>query len=264
MVGSSRVIAIANQKGGVGKTTTAVNLGASLAVLERRVLVIDLDPQGAVAVCFGIKRSAIKAGMFDVFVRGENILDLVLKVGKVQLGVVPMNTWSDEDEEAYMLAVRPEILVRALRLLRPSYDYILLDNPPTIGPVAVAALAASDSMLIPVQCEELAVRTVGRLLRLARKVRGELNHRLRLEGIVLTMADSRTTLTSQVIGTMRRNFGRFLFQTIVPRSVDLARITASGEPLVFNSASARGSRAYLSLAAEIVARERVKAKAAHD
>jgi chromosome partitioning protein len=260
VAGRARVIAIANQKGGVGKTTTAVNLGASLAVLERRVLVIDLDPQGAVPICFGIKRSEIKGGMFDVFVRGESIEDLVLEVGRIKLGVVPVNTWSDEDEEAYMLAVRPEILVRALDILRSRYDYVLIDNPPTIGPIAVASLVAADSVLIPVQCEELAVRTVGRLLRMARKVRAELNHRLRLEGIVLTMADSRTTLTTQVINTMRRNFGRYLFRTVVPRSVDLARIAVNGEPLVFTSAAARGARSYLSLAGEIIARETGKAR----
>lgn len=257
MATGARIIAIANQKGGVGKTTTAVNLGASLAVLERKVLIIDLDPQGAVALCFGIKRVDIKGGMFDVFVHGKSALDLIMKVGRIELGVIPVNLWSDEDEDAYMLAISAEVLTRTLETLRPFYDYILLDNPPTIGPVASASLVAADSLLIPVQCEHLAIRTVGKLMRLARKVRAEQNPRLRLEGIVLTMADSRTSLTAQVINTVRRSFGKYLFRTIVPRTVDLARSAASGEPLIYTHVSARGARCYLNLGSEIVAREQI-------
>ncbi len=251
-----RIISIVNQKGGCGKTTTTVNLAASLAVLERKVLVIDLDPQGAAAVCFGIKRADIMGGMFDVFVRGENIIQFVKKVGRVELSVVPVNIWSNEDEEAYMLAIRPEILVRALDLVRPFYQYILIDNPPTIGPLAVASMVAADSLLIPVQCEDLSMRTVGRLLRVARKVRTEHNPRLLLEGMVLTMADSRTTLTAKVINTMRANFSQHLFRTVVARTVALARVSATGEPLIFTSLAARGAQAYLSLAGEIIAREK--------
>jgi chromosome partitioning protein len=251
----ARVIAIANQKGGVGKTTTAVNLGASLAVLERKVLVIDLDPQGAVALCFGIKRSDIRGGMYDVFVHGESALGLVMKVGRIRLGVIPVNLWSDEDEAAYMQALSVDRLARVLETLRPDYDYILIDNPPTIGQVAVASMAAADSLLIPVQCEELAVRTVGNLLQVARKVQSEQNPQLRLEGIVLTMADSRTSLTAQIINTMRQSFGKYLFRTIVPRTVELARVAARGEPLIFSQVRARGAGSYLNLGSEIIARE---------
>ena len=250
-----RVISIANQKGGVGKTTTTVNLAASLAVLERRVLVIDLDPQGAVATCFGIRRSEIRGGMFDVFVRGERIDRFVRQVGRIPLDVVPVNIWADDDEESYMLAMRPEALRRALLQVRECYDYILLDNPPTIGPVAVASMYAADSLMIPVQCEELAVRTVGKLLRIARKVRAEQNPRLVLEGIVLTMADARTTMTAQVLNVMHGNFGRYLFRTVIPRSVDLARVPANGEPLVYTQLNARGARGYLALASELLSRE---------
>jgi chromosome partitioning protein len=251
----ARVIAIANQKGGVGKTTTAVNLGASLAVLERKVLVIDLDPQGAVALCFGIKRSDIRGGMYDVFVHGEAALGLVKTVGRIKLGVIPVNLWSDEDEAAYMQALSVDRLIHTLDTLRPDYDYILIDNPPTIGQVAVASMAAADSLLIPVQCEELAVRTVGNLLQVARKVQAEQNPSLRLEGIVLTMADSRTSLTAQIINTMRQSFGKYLFRTIVPRTVELARVAARGEPLIFSQVRARGARSYLSLGSEVIARE---------
>jgi len=252
---TARIIAIANQKGGVGKTTTAVNLAASLAVLDRRVLLIDLDPQGAVAPCFGIQRSEIKGGMFDVFVHGESLLDFIHSFRNMQLGIVPVNIWSHQEEEAYFLAVRPEILVRALAAVRPHYDYVLLDTPPTIGPLAVASLAASDGLLVPVQCEELAVLTVGKLLRTARKVKQETNPALELEGLVLTMADSRTAMTAEIISKMRRNFGSQVFSTTIPRTVDLARVVAKGEPLLFTQAWSSGAQAHLKLASEFVQRQ---------
>lgn len=258
---SGRVLAVTNQKGGVGKTTTAVNLAASLAVLERRVLLIDLDPQGAVMLCFGLKPSDVTAGMFDVIAHGESIQRCIHRVGRVELGVVPVNIGSDEDEEAYLLAIRPEILTRALDLVKPVYDYIILDTPPSIGPVVGAAMVAADALVIPVQCEELALRTVGKLLALARKVQRHQNPRLALEGIVLTMADSRTSLTTRVMNVMRLNFGSLLFRTVVPRTVDLARVPVEGEPLLFTRLSARGAQAYLDLASEVIARERRRASA---
>jgi chromosome partitioning protein len=251
---NARIIAIENQKGGVGKTTTAVNLAASLAVLEKQVLLVDLDPQGAVAACFGLKRGDVAGGMYEVFVKGENIQQYVMKVGRVAVGVVPANIWTDDQEEAYTLAIRPEILVRAIEQLRPHFDYVLIDNPPSIGPITVAAMAAADSLLIPVQCENLAVLAVGKILRLMRKVKSTLNPRLELEGVVVTMPDSRTTLTTENMNTLWRTFGDYLLRPPVPRTVDLARAVARGEPLLYHNARSGGAQAYLYLAGELMRR----------
>ncbi len=251
-----RVLTVASQKGGVGKTTTAVNLAASLAVLQHRVLLVDLDPQGAVGLCFGLARPDVKGGMFDVFVRGENIAQFIVPAGRIELGIVPANVWSDADEEAYMLAIQPEILVRAISVVRSLFDYIILDTPPTIGPLAVASLSASDAFLIPVQCEDLAVRTVGRLLRVARKVARERNPQLTIEGIALTMVEGKTPTTCRIIEAMRRSFGDMLFRSVILRSEELARAVAMGDPVVYSHPASNSAQAYMSLAAEITGRTR--------
>ncbi len=250
----ARVVTVSSQKGGVGKTTTAVNLAASLAVLNHQVLLIDLDPQGAVATSFGLTRTDITRGMYDVIVRGEALDGLILNVGRVAVGVVPVNIWTDDEEEAYIRAIRPAALVSAIDLVRSRYDYIFIDNPPSIGATAVAAMAAADALLIPVQCEELAVLAVGRVLRLMRKVKAMLNPRLLLEGLVVTMADSRTNLTVEIVNALRRSFGDCLLQTLVPRTIDLARAVSRGEPLLFHDVRSVGAQAYLNLAGELVRR----------
>ena len=251
---SARVVAVMNQKGGVGKTTTAVNLGASLAVLERSVLLVDLDPQGAVSASFGVARESVGAGVYDAVVDGVPFARSVIRLGRVPLDVVPANIWSDDEEARYCSAIRPCSVRDAVAPVRGSYDYVILDSPPTMGPVAVAAMAAADAVLVPVQCEELAVLAVGKTLRLMRKVRAELNPALALAGIVVTMADGRTNLTAEVANGLRQTFGEALLRTFVPRSVELARSVARGEPLLYYNAAATGAQAYLNLAWELVQR----------
>jgi chromosome partitioning protein len=250
----ARVIAVMNQKGGVGKTTTAVNLAASLAVLEHSVLLVDLDPQGAVSACLGLGRDEVQGGILDVVVSRRSLESCILKVGRVPLSVVPANMWTDDDEAAFGAAIRPTVLVSALAAAREAYDYVLLDSPPSMGPVAVAVMAAADAVLVPVQCEELAVLAVGKTVRLMRKVRAALNPRLALAGLVITMADGRTSLTVELANALRDSFGDAVLRTLIPRSVDLVRSVARGEPLLYYSAQAPAAQAYLRLAMEVVRR----------
>jgi chromosome partitioning protein len=249
------VLAVANPKGGVGKTTTAVNLAASLAVLDRRILLFDLDPQGSAAQCLGISHSDVRGGSYDVFVRGEAPAPFTLEVGRIPLSILPANVWTQDEEEAYVRAVRSEVLVRALEGVRRFYDYVILDNPPMLGSVTMASLMASDSLLVPVQCEELPVKALGRLMTLHRKVLSQGNPELCLEGVLLTMVDGRTMMSARIINLMRRNFGSLLFRTMIPRSVDLARSVQAGTPLLLTNAASRGAQSYLNLATELVHRQ---------
>ena len=254
MISRGHVFTIANQKGGVGKTTTAVNLAVSLAALERRVLLIDLDPQGAVMTCFGLDRSDVRGGMYDVFVHHRELRSLMIATGQIPISLVPANVWTDDEETAYTGAVHVERLRGAISSVRSDFDYILIDNPPTIGSIAVASLNVADSLLIPVQCESLAVHAVGRVLRLMRKVKTDGNPALQLDGIVITMVDSRTTLTVEVLNSIERSFGGYLVGPPVPRTVDFARAVSKGEPVLFHKMRSSGAQAYLKLAYQLDSR----------
>jgi chromosome partitioning protein len=253
----SRVIAIANQKGGVGKTTTAINLGASLAVAERRTLIIDMDPQGNATSGMGIARSSVQATMYDVIVEETPLADIVLKsVHFPHLDIAPAN--QDLVGAEVELVGRPEreiLLRKALQPVRGDYAYVLVDCPPSLGLLTLNTLTAADSVLIPIQCEFYALEGLSQLLNTVRLVQQSLNPKLQVEGVLLTMYDQRLNLSKQVADEAKEYFGDKVYRSTIPRNVRLAEAPSFGKPIVLYDIVSQGSQSYLALAKEVIARD---------
>ena len=252
----SRVIAIANQKGGVGKTTTAINLGACLAVAEQRTLVIDIDPQGNATSGLGLKRAEIGASIYEVLVDGVGVdAARVRQVHFPYLDVVPSSR--DLVGAEVELVDRPErdrVLRRALEPIREEYDFILIDCPPSLGLLTLNTLTAADSVLIPIQCEFYALEGLSQLLNTVRLVQRNLNPRLQIEGVLLTMFDQRLNLSRQVAEEAKEYFGNRVYRTTIARNVRLAEAPSFGKPIVLYDVLSAGAQSYLSLAREVIAR----------
>jgi chromosome partitioning protein len=249
------VIACANQKGGVGKTTTVVNLAAYLALEGRRVLVVDLDPQGNATSGLGFDRSAVRSSVYPALVEEVAITGLIEATPIDSLFVIPSGPdLAGAEVELVGLTQRERRLERALASIVESFDYVLLDCPPAVGLLTVNALAAADSVLVPIQCEYYALEGLSQLLSTIDLVRDHLNPRLGLAGVVLTMYDGRTTLSADVAAEVRRHLGSSVFDTVVPRSVRLAEAPSHGRPVVRYSPESRGAQAYRRLALELLAR----------
>lgn len=252
----SRIIAIANQKGGVGKTTTAINLGASLAVAERRTLVIDMDPQGNASSGLGLQKGSISTTMYDVLVDGVGLEGAIIqKVHFPLLDLAPSDT--DLVGAEVELVDRPErelLLRRAVAPVRAAYDYVLVDCPPSLGLLTLNTLAAADSVLIPIQCEFYALEGLSQLLNTVRLVQQNLNPKLQVEGVLLTMYDSRLNLSRQVAEEAKEYFGDKVYATTIPRNVRLAEAPSFGKPIVQYDIVSQGAQSYLTLAREIIAR----------
>jgi chromosome partitioning protein len=249
----ARVIAIANQKGGVGKTTTAVNLGASLAASEQRTLVIDCDPQANTTSALGFPKDPARRTLYQALILGESIERITIDAQVEGLDLVP----SDKNlvgaaVELVSMEDREYRLREAVRSIRERYSYVLIDCPPSLDLLTVNALAAADSVLVPIQCEYLALEGVSELLDTLMRLRRTINPSLAVEGILLTMYDDRTILSKQVAADLRSFFGSQIFETVIPRNVRLAEAPSHGMPVIFYDIHSRGAESYIQLAKEVI------------
>jgi chromosome partitioning protein len=256
---SLRVLVVANQKGGVGKTTTAINLGTALAAVGERVLLIDSDPQGNASTGLGIGRARRTTTFYDVMMGGRSVLEAVVKTELPGLDLIPGDADLSGIELELGHAPRRSFKLRdALEPVRSSgaYTYVLVDCPPSLSLLTVNALAAADAVLVPLQCEFFALEGLTQLMRTIDLVRGSLNPSLEIQGVVLTMYDRRNSLSEQVARDVREHFGSAVYATVIPRNVRVSEAPSFGKPALVYDLKCAGSQAYLKLAREVVARER--------
>lgn len=253
---TTKILAIANQKGGVGKTTTAVNLGACLADQGKKVLVIDIDPQGNTTSGLGINRYRLKKCIYNVLIDGIPIEAVILPTDIKGLELAPATIQLAGAEIELVLAMQREVKLKdALAAVTPSYDYILIDCPPSLGLLTLNALTASTGVLIPIQCEYYALEGLSQLMNTVTLVQRHLNTKLEIAGAVLTMYDSRTNLSSQVVDEVKEYFKDRVFNTVIPRNVRLSEAPSHGQPIITYDPKSKGSEVYMDLAREVIARE---------
>ena len=249
----SNVIAIINQKGGVGKSTTAINLAASLGDLGKRVLVVDFDPQGNATSGFGVDKDSLEHDVYDTLMNSVSIEDVVVASPVEGVSVAPATIQLTGAEiELVSVMARESVLRYVLDPVRSSYDYIFVDCPPSLGLLTVNALVAADSLLVPIQCEFYALEGLSKLLESMRMVKGRLNPSLDVFGVVMTMFDARTTLSRQVVEEVRDFFGPKVFDTVIPRNVKLSEAPSHGLPINRYDPRSKGALAYAELAEEVV------------
>lgn len=248
-----KILAIANQKGGVGKTTTSVNLGACLAYIGKKVLLVDIDPQGNATSGVGVEKADVNQCIYDVLVDDVEAKDVILRTSVENLFIIPATIQLAGAEIELVPTISREVrLKRALEEVKADFDYILIDCPPSLGLLTLNSLTASDAVLIPVQCEYYALEGLSQLLNTVRLVQKHLNHDLRIEGVLLTMLDARTNLGIQVIDEVKKYFQDKVYKTIIPRNVRLSEAPSHGEPIIIYDSRSRGAEVYLDLAKEVL------------
>ncbi len=258
-----RIIAIANQKGGVGKTTTAINLAASLAALEKKVLIVDADPQANATSGIGVDTRQIRSTIYDCLIDGKEPGESIMACEVENLSLIPSNIdLVGAEIEMLDRPGREKILKNVIEKIKNDYDYILVDCSPSLGLLTVNALTAANSVIIPVQCEYFALEGLGKLLNTIKIIQNNLNTELEIEGFLLTMYDSRLRLSNQVAEEVNKHFQQMVFKTIIQRNVKLSEAPSFGQPAILYDADSRGTVNYLSLAKELIEKQEERLKTA--
>ena len=249
----SKIISISNQKGGVGKTTTSVSLSAALGILEKKTLLIDADPQGNASSGIGVNSEDFILSTYDLILKKCSPKDAIIKTSSPNLDLIPANIDLVAIEIELVDAVKREYIFKdILKSIEDDYDYIIIDCPPSLGLITLNALTASNSVIIPIQCEYFALEGLGKLLNTIKGVQQVHNKNLEIEGILLTMFDSRLRLSKQVKEDVKKHFGSMVFQSIIPRNVSLGEAPSYGESIIEYNATSKGSKSYIKFAQEII------------
>ena len=252
-----RILAVANQKGGVGKTTTAINLGTAMAAVRRRVLIIDLDPQGNASTGLGIDRRARDVSSYHLLMGDVPVPEAILSTGVPGLDVVPSSVdLTGAELELSHASDREKRLLRAIRTVDETYDYILIDCPPALGLLTLNAFVAARAVLVPLQCEFYALEGLSHLLKTIERVRRGFNPELEIQGVVLTMFDKRNNLCEMVADDVRGHLGDVVYRTVIPRNVRISEAPSHGKPVLLYDTRCAGAKAYMHLASEVLRRER--------
>ncbi|MEW6088580.1 MAG: AAA family ATPase [bacterium] len=256
----SRIIAVVNQKGGVGKTTTAINLAACLGRAEKKVLLIDMDPQGNATSGLGINKNTVKKSIYDVLINGVNIEDTIALTENHGVVMIPSNIHlTGAEVELVSILERESKLKTALQAIKNNYDYIIIDCPPSLGLLTVNSLNAADGVIIPVQCEYYALEGLSQLLNTIKLVKERLNFLLEIDGALLTMHDERTNLSKQVIQEIQKYFADKVYKTIISRNVRLSESPSYGKPIIYYDIKSRGAQMYLQFCDEVLKSTQVRA-----